>query len=1010
MAIDKTIKIPRGNSFILEVPIVERLYTGGKPVDEPVSPDEFSDWSVTVERFDTRERVAYRNFTVSAVTSVRITFDETLPVGYYNVIIGAKRGGGDVSQRMRKCFEIVEWNSLSNFEDYVAGSPVLIPAQPLLPLPQNLPLKPGTGKNSLMQSGAKEASGDDSVAFGRETEAMGPASVAEGKESRTSTSAHHAHAEGLRTLASQQQAHAEGAETSADGTQAHAEGYFTNATGHRSHAEGQGTRAEGKGAHAEGYGTVAIGEYSHSEGNSTVAEGASSHAEGVQTKAISSASHAEGRETTASGTNTHAEGFKTRAAGYSSHAEGQETEATAPQSHAEGLQTIASGDRSHAEGYKTITKNKAEHAEGTFNLSIPGKTVHSVGIGNGDSEDPAQEKHRKNAEEIHTDGKQYIIGVGGYDGTNSTTEGTKSVQEVIGSKMDQLTRITWNELKSLRDNSKLVAGGMYRITDYNCILPDTMTEVKSAGHQFDIIVLALSKSELSAQAWAALHEGDTYFADCDLSKWQLWYDINNDTTKYEWAAENGRGVIYRMIDEFNNDAPYDFKNIMTKMYKISANEYNDILNGKYLRMSNSEWNLNNYPLSKIQYDADDYRYAYLFSLFDSDTNEFTDMSLSKFAKNNSIGFDLVNDNTKKGKLQNCAFIVFKIGGKKCSINDNKLGATCMYNVLAAIDTTSNWGANTIYNNTCDVNVSTNLLVNCSQCSFGSNSKYNMIIDAQENIFGRYCQRNCVGLNGLGVSFYSVCGERWTDNIIGCMEYVRFDEACRYNRFAILVRTTFDSYSQHIRTVNPDNPDALIGLIDKSKFLHNSSYVDIVVSDNTAIANHKFVALNGSASKSLQIEPQYFKKGYMTTISRRKGTGEIRQYNEADLDCRLAECVTTDSEQVITKLKAFKEGIAIGPEHGVNSEYDLKLIRHTNMYGLKFCGYKGAPLYIDGVITPSSAGENYIASTGFVSKEISDLKTSLKGGEIKKLEDRVKALEEQLNPPSYSSNEIIIGEI
>lgn len=867
----------------------------------------------------------------------------------------------------------------------------------------NLPLKPGTGRGSLMHVQAYEATGSNSFAEGTGAGTAGSGSHAEGKDSRTSTSAHHAHAEGLRTHASQQQAHAEGAETSADGTQAHAEGYFTHANGHRSHAEGQETRADGKGAHAEGYGTVAIGEYSHSEGNSAITAGASSHAEGVQTKAISSASHAEGRETTAFGTNTHAEGFKTRAAGYSSHAEGQETEATAPQSHAEGLQTLASGDRSHAEGYKTITNNKAEHAEGTFNLSIPGKTIHTVGIGLGDDS-------RMNAEEIHTDGKQYIIGIGGYDGTNSTAEGTKSVQDVIGSKIDQSASITWNELKSLRDNSKLVAGGMYRITDYNCILPDTMTEVKSAGHQFDIIVLALSKSELSAQAWATLHEGDTYFADCDLSKWQLWYDINNDTTKYEWAAENGKGVIYRMIDEFNNDAPYDFKNIMTKMYKISANEYNDILNGKYLRMSNSEWNLNNYPLSKVQYDADDYRYAYLFSLFDSDTNEFTDMSLSKFAKNNSIGFDLVNDNTKKGKLQNCAFIVFKIGSKKCSINDNKLGATCMYNVLAAIDTTSGWGVNTIYNNTCDVAVWANLLVNCNQCSFGSNSKYNMIIDAQENIFGRYCQRNCVGLNGLGVSFYSVCGERWTDNIIGCMEYVRFDEACIYNRFAILVRTTFDSYSQHIRTVNPDNPDALIGLIDKSKFLHNSSYVDIVVSDNTAIANHKFVALNGSASKSLQIEPQYFKKGYVTTVSRRKGTGELRQFNGADLDCRLAECVTTDSEQVITKLKAFKEGIAIGPEHGVNSEYDLKLISHTNMYGLKFCGYKGSPLYIDGVITPSSAGENYIASTGFVSKKIFDLKTSLKDGEIKKLEDRVKALEEQLNPPSYSSNEIIIGEI
>lgn len=294
----------------------------------------------------------------------------------------------------------------------------------------NLPLKPGTGRGSLMHVQAAEASGSNSFAEGDGTTAAGSGSHAEGKDSGTSTSAHHAHAEGLRTHASQQQAHSEGAETSADGTQAHAEGYYTHANGHRSHAEGQQTRAEGKGAHAEGYATVARGEYSHSEGNSTVAEGASSHAEGFQTNTKSPGSHAEGRETTASGTNTHAEGFKTKAAGYSSHAEGQETEATAPQSHAEGLQTLASGDRSHAEGYKTVTKNRAEHAEGTFNLSIPDKTIHTVGIGLG-------EDSRMNAEEIHTDGKQYIIGVGGYDGTNS--EASKALQEVLTNFVDLLS-------------------------------------------------------------------------------------------------------------------------------------------------------------------------------------------------------------------------------------------------------------------------------------------------------------------------------------------------------------------------------------------------------------------------------------------------------------------------------------------------------------------------------------------------------------------------------------------
>jgi hypothetical protein len=32
-------------------------------------------------------------------------------------------------------------------------------------------------------------------------------------------------------------------------------------------------------------------------------------------------------------------------------------------------------------------------------------------------------------------------------------------------------------------------------------------------------------------------------------------------TRFEWATEKGKGVIYYMKDEWGNEAPYDFKNI-----------------------------------------------------------------------------------------------------------------------------------------------------------------------------------------------------------------------------------------------------------------------------------------------------------------------------------------------------------------------------------------------------------------------------------------------------------------
>lgn len=130
---------------------------------------------------------------------------------------------------------------------------------------------------------------------------------------------------------------------------------------------------------------------------------------------------------------------------------------------------------------------------------------------------------------------------------------------------EKLVKTTWAELKALRDEAKLIAGTLYRITDY--VTTTTQSQTKSANHPFDVIVLALSENTLSEDAKAALHEGDTYFADSDLSAWELKYCLDNDRTRFSWAdGMNGKGVIYRMVDENHNDCPYDFKNILHSGY------------------------------------------------------------------------------------------------------------------------------------------------------------------------------------------------------------------------------------------------------------------------------------------------------------------------------------------------------------------------------------------------------------------------------------------------------------
>lgn len=123
-----------------------------------------------------------------------------------------------------------------------------------------------------------------------------------------------------------------------------------------------------------------------------------------------------------------------------------------------------------------------------------------------------------------------------------------------------IQEITWSALKTLRDGGNLTPGKFYRITNYTCTT--TQTNTQSAGHVFDIIVLALSESTLSETAWASHHEGDTYFSNSNLSAWELKYCLDNDTTRFDWAdTTNGKGVIYWMRDEYNNECPYDFKNI-----------------------------------------------------------------------------------------------------------------------------------------------------------------------------------------------------------------------------------------------------------------------------------------------------------------------------------------------------------------------------------------------------------------------------------------------------------------
>lgn len=111
----------------------------------------------------------------------------------------------------------------------------------------------------------------------------------------------------------------------------------------------------------------------------------------------------------AEGECSHAEGFSTSAQGFASHAEGMFSTAQGDYSHAEGQNTFASADYSHAEGRGVDVASESAHGEGQYNVSVL-DAIHMVGIGESQSA-------KKNAHTIKKNGKHYILGVGGYVGT-----------------------------------------------------------------------------------------------------------------------------------------------------------------------------------------------------------------------------------------------------------------------------------------------------------------------------------------------------------------------------------------------------------------------------------------------------------------------------------------------------------------------------------------------------------------------------------------------------------------
>lgn len=319
---------------------------------------------------------------------------------------------------------------------------------------------------------------------------------------------------------------------------------------------------------------------------------------------------------------------------------------------------------------------------------------------------------------------------------------TKEELNNLINKFLQYVSITYADLVALKNASELVEGTYYKITDYvtttNGKSANTNEPSRSAGHQFDIVVRATSTSTLSELASVSLHEGDTYFATQNVGAWQIWYDINNDTTKYNWAVTDGtgKGVIYRMIDERQNDLPYDFKNIQF---------YRDKTLKKYACIASQ---------MKIE---DGYYYTFTTTQ-GTDVSKYGDMSL--------LTGDYTGYNTMSSYLPTSNVQVLNnnvsIQGNSRTFSGNNMGRDCYNNTFGSQIRSNNFGT-FFHDNVTGDNTNYNTFQGHSQDNIFYGNIYG-------NTFLTNCRTNTIKITGSNYFQGNTVGEYFSNNTI---ENVKF---------------------------------------------------------------------------------------------------------------------------------------------------------------------------------------------------------------------------------------------
>ena len=205
----------------------------------------------------------------------------------------------------------------------------------------------------------------------------------------------------------------------------------------------------------------------------------------------------------------------------------------------------------------------------------------------------------------------------------------------------------------------------------------------------------------------------------NLPAWELKYCLDNDEVRFSWANPDGRGVVYYMKDEYNNEAPYDFKNIRFKWH-----------------FDNPDNPAEATGLPSWFFDSDNWFYTFSELVEDEDSGDIEIRDRSVYNRSEESGtysvmnnkiYPIKDDLSYEYSLLPNIFIGI---GNYYTCNSNILKTNCFNNIFI------NKATHNVFENSC---VGNSFFLGINGCTFGFGCCYNTFMsDIYECTFGKEC--------------------------------------------------------------------------------------------------------------------------------------------------------------------------------------------------------------------------------------------------------------------------------